>query len=313
MSRPWTSASGIGQTVERGDCQRYATSKIGNIRGDECTRLSLFRAYRRHRRHGFPVLSRNGAVRRCAVFRPVSTILSEVARVQVLVAAAAARCAGTPNVSKSTGMHSSGRAESGRYRWFCDRGSSKELRTADGWACGELQLPSAYCSCICTYISTPAHSADRAIGPRTGPITVRRNESEVRARKTVAQPWREAGPLRTRVQLAVAGTHRTAGAAGRFRMAAKLCRAGLMNAVNQERRCSASAAATAGIRMQCTRPAIPRRWRPVWLILVPNGVPLLRWCRPGSPRRRLAERKCSAEYFARVIASACRKVGAAPP
>jgi hypothetical protein len=58
-------------------------------------------------------------------------------------------------------------------------------------------------------------------------------------------------------------------------MAAKLCRAGLVNAVNHERRCSVSAAATAGIWMQCIPPAIPRRWRPVWLFLVPNSFPLL--------------------------------------
>lgn len=58
-------------------------------------------------------------------------------------------------------------------------------------------------------------------------------------------------------------------------MAAKLCRAGLIKAVNHERRCSASAAATAGCLMQCMPPALPRRWRPARLILVPNDVPLL--------------------------------------
>lgn len=76
-------------------------------------------------------------------------------------------------------------------------------------------------------------------------------------------------------QLAVAGTQWTAAAAERFRMAAKLCRAGLMRVVNHERRCSASAAATAGISMQCTVPARPRRCRPVWMFLVPNELPSL--------------------------------------
>ncbi|GAA5075753.1 hypothetical protein GCM10023319_11390 [Nocardia iowensis] len=48
----------------------------------------------------------------------------------------------------------------------------------------------------------------------------------------------------------MAGTHRTEETAERFRMAAKLCRAGLINAVNHVRRCSANAAATAGIWTQ---------------------------------------------------------------
>ncbi|BAD56744.1 hypothetical protein NFA_18980 [Nocardia farcinica IFM 10152] len=76
-------------------------------------------------------------------------------------------------------------------------------------------------------------------------------------------------------QLAAAGTQRDVAMAGRRRIAEKLCRAGLTNEVNHERRCSASAAATAGISRQCTRPGVPRRWRPAWLLLMPNGVPLL--------------------------------------
>jgi hypothetical protein len=41
----------------------------------------------------------------------------------------------------------------------------------------------------------------------------------------------------------------------------------LSSAVNQLRRCSASAAATAGIRMQWTPFTMPRRWRPAPLVL----------------------------------------------
>lgn len=118
-------------------------------------------------------------------------------------------------------------------RFYCDRNHRGVLCLPERWAVPRVS----------DLASVLAFRVAQGVMRWTDHRAAQRN----RARKTVAQPWREAGPLRTRVQLAVAGTHRTAGAAGRFRMAAKLCRAGLMNAVNQERRCSASAAATAGI------------------------------------------------------------------
>ena len=65
-------------------------------------------------------------------------------------------------------------------------------------------------------------------------------------------------------QDAVAGTQLVETEVVRLRIAAKLWRAGLTSEVNQLRRCSASASATAGIRMQCTPLIMPSRCRPSW-------------------------------------------------
>jgi hypothetical protein len=74
-------------------------------------------------------------------------------------------------------------------------------------------------------------------------------------------------------QFAVAApaAHEVCISAVRLRMDAKLWRAGLSICVNQLRRCSWSAAATSGIRMQCTPSTMPRRCRPGWGEVVRMG------------------------------------------